>query len=59
MERLDYTFSQEDFDGLVTEIIAFHDMAQDVTGEDLYSKNHNSCHYCPYTKNCWGELIVK
>ncbi len=58
MERLDYVFSQKDFDDLVTEVVDFHESRPLVT-ENSVQKNHNSCHYCPYTKNCWGELIVK
>ena len=63
MERLNYTFKESDFMQLRADIIRFHDAVErlgNLLGKIApVQRNHNSCHYCPYTMNCWGELIVK
>ncbi|KKM68496.1 hypothetical protein LCGC14_1460360 [marine sediment metagenome] len=62
MERLNYTFSQGQFSQLVTDIATFHEeVSRNSSTNPVVAalRNHNSCHYCPFTKACWGELIVK
>ena len=60
MERLNYTFQESDFKALIADIEEFHEQAELLPHEsDSAMRNHNSCHYCPYTAGCWPNLIVK
>ena len=61
MERLNYTFPGHQRLELIGQIIEFDKAVkrlQKLGQGEIGPKNHNSCYYCPYTKNCWGELIV-
>ena len=60
MERLNYTFQESDFAQLRADIVRFHDAVGHLSsGIVPAQRNHNSCHYCPFTKACWPNLIVK
>ncbi|KKK75439.1 hypothetical protein LCGC14_2873680 [marine sediment metagenome] len=62
MERLNYTFSKGDFSSLITDIATFHEEVKRNSSTNpvvAAPRNHNSCHYCPYTNGCWPNLIVK
>ena len=57
-ERLDYRFTAEQRLSLCADICRFNEQVQQLVAENPTVRNPKSCDFCPYTKQCWDELVV-